>query len=113
MSIVKNYHNLLAITTLLTPCVSIIAVSELWTIIENEILFDISGYNFIFQSRIRKAGGGVGLFLSNSYNYILRDDLLSHDVDIVERIFIEIITNNIVIGCIYRPPNIDIPLFTD
>ena len=34
-SILKKYHNQLATTTLLTPCVSVIAVSELWTTIAN------------------------------------------------------------------------------
>ena len=68
--------------------ISVIAVGELWTSIENETLFDTSGCSYIVRSHMHKVGGGLRLELSNSYNYSLLDELLSNDVDRVESIFV-------------------------
>ena len=83
-NIVKSYINLLATINLLSPSMSVIALSELWTDINNEDLYNVPGFNSVIKSRVNKIGGGVGLYIAEGYDYILRDDLLSADVDIIE-----------------------------
>ena len=50
-------------------------------------------------------------FINNSFNYKLREDLCINVPDIIESIFIELVTNNVVIGCVYRPPGTDVAEF--
>ena len=57
-------------------------------------------------------GGGVGLYIAEGYDYILRDDLLAADVDIIETVFIELVPLSVVVGCVYRPPSSDVALCT-
>ena len=73
------------------------------------IFFNIPGYNFVVKSRLHTTGGGVDLFVSETYNFCLRDNLT--DI-VVESIFIKIVPDNIIIGCFYRMPGSDISLFT-
>ena len=49
------------------------------------------------------------MFVSETYNFRLRDDLTD---TVVESIFIEIVPDNIIIGCVYRIPGSDISLIT-
>ena len=53
-----------------------IGVSETWLTDNNHDLFNLPGYTFIEQHRIRKTGGGVGLFLKDHIKYNLREDLI-------------------------------------
>ena len=94
-----------------SPCIPIIAVSELWTCEDNESLYNIPGYNFVVRSRQGKLGGGVGLYISDKLRYTLRDELEAANTECVESVFIELEPNNFIIGCIYRPPNSDVAFF--
>ena len=49
-----------------------IGVSETWLTDNNHDLFNLYGYTFIEQHRIRKTGDGVGLFLKDHIEYNLR-----------------------------------------
>jgi hypothetical protein len=76
--------NLLA-TTKIKP--SVIAVSETWLNSNNQDIFQIDGFKFVSKSRMGlKTGGGVGLYISNDFNIVVRDDLSISD-DIIESIF--------------------------
>ena len=108
-SIVDNFNSLLSLINLLNHHISVIAVSELWTNRDNEHFFNIPGYNFVAKSRLHTTGSGVDLFVSETYNFRLRDDLTD---TVVESIFIKIVPDNIIIGCVYRKPGSDISLFT-
>lgn len=110
-SIVKNFDTMLTTVTIMKPQPPLIAVSEIWTTEDNEDLFNISGYKLIAKSRIHKRGGGVGIYVSLDYNYKLRDDLLCTDV-FADTVFIELIPDNVVIGCVYKPPDGDVTQFT-
>ena len=61
---------------------------------------------------VNKIGEGVGLYIAEGYDYILRGDLLSADVDIIETVFIELVPLSIVVGCVYRPPSSDVAICT-
>ncbi len=65
-----------------------------------------------------KTGGGVSLFLHDSYQFVNRDDLVTFESNFAESIFIEITScpslwgRNVIVGGICRPPNTDIDLFS-
>ena len=52
------------------------------------------------------------MFISYLLKYKLRDDLCIDSPDIIESIFVELDYNNIIIGCVYRPPGADVAVFT-
>ena len=72
------------------------------------------------EFRPNKRGGGVSLYLHNSLQYKLRDDLKVGDSPgTVNSIFVEICKNSIgskcdlIVGCVYRPPWVRLSTFND
>ena len=66
----------------------------------------LNGFTLWQQNRDCRCGGGVGIFVNSSLNCFVREDL-KLDSNILESLFLEISNNNarnILIGCIYRPP---------
>ena len=63
-------------------------------------------------------GGGGSMFIDNRINYIYRDDI-KLDLEFVDVLAIEIpkgelhTKNNLIIISLYRPPSIQVKLFTD
>ena len=89
---------------------SCILVTETW-LKENSVPPVLQNFNFVKQNRIGRSGGGVGIYLRSSLNYIIREDLKCNN-DVTETIFVEIKgenCKNILLGCIYRPPEGSIP----
>ena len=90
-----------------------IATTETWLNSNNHDTVCIPGYNFVSKSRPVKRGGGVGLFINEMYTFIIRDDLCRM-YDFIECIFVEIPQENkrnLLLGCVYRPPNSDVVAF--
>ena len=86
---------------------SIIGLTETWLSSDSNQPFALDGYDFIVNNRPNRAGGGVALYVSQSFEFIIRDDLNSMNNN-VESLFIEIIipgNKNIIVGIIYRPPS--------
>ena len=114
-SLNKHYDDIL---TLLENCsikLTVLGVTETWLSDSNQELYNISGYNFVTQSRVNKPGGGVGMYINENLNYLVRNDL-SNNLPHIESLFVEICytnASNILVGCIYRPPNTDVALFND
>ena len=57
--------------------------------------------------------GGVGIYLNNALVYSVREDL-SRMFTFIECIFVKIIqqpSKNIIVGCVYRPPDTDVAMF--
>jgi hypothetical protein len=53
------------------------------------------------MNRSTKIGGGVGIYIANQINYKIRSDLNLSDENIIESIFIELVTavgKNIIVG---------------
>jgi hypothetical protein len=48
--------------------ISVIAVTETWTTVDNENLVNIDGFAKLLNSDTAKKGGCVGLFLNNKCN---------------------------------------------
>ena len=95
----------------------IIAISETW-IKPYHINYTIPNYNLEQDFRLHKRGGGVCLYIHNVLQYKLRNDLkLGNDPEFVISVFVEIdkstihTKKNVIVGCIYRPPWVDVCSF--
>ena len=66
----------------------------------------LPGYIFISNGRMRKKGGGVGLYIKDSLNFHVCNDLTLMNEQIFESIFINIqfMKKEITCGTIYRSP---------
>ena len=102
-------------TLAMSDCeVSAICLQETWIKdSENNNLLQLNGYNFIGISSTCSLHGGVGIYLSKSYDYKILN--INDKNNIWDGLFIEItnannnLGKNLIIGNIYRPPreNID------
>jgi len=114
-SLSKNISNLTTELSLLANKPSIIAVSETWATSDNDN-FPIEGYSCVMKSRKNKVGGGVALYIQNKIElkYKIRSDLnIDH---ISDSLFIQVTNDklkNIIIGVIYKPPDVDVQKFTE
>ena len=76
---------------------------------------NLPGYQFCYNST-NSTHGGTGFYISNNLSFQKRDDLIiSKDFEL-ESTFIEINlqkNDNIIIGCIYRHPNMSITEFNE
>ena len=77
-----------------------------------------SGYTFSEQHRIRKTGGGIGLFLKDRLRVQSKRGF-NIFFDIMEALFVEIpssvfrMDKNVIICILYRPPGTDLNEFND
>ncbi len=65
-------------------------MSETWLSDDTHDLVNLPGYNFISNQRLNKTGGGVGLYLSDHFQYKLIHDCIISDPEIIESLFVEI-----------------------
>ena len=92
-----------------------IGISEMWLTDCTAELVNITGYNFVSNHRKSKTGGG-GIYLQNDLQYKLLNECKLSDSETTESIFVEITVpfgKNIIVGCVYRPPNQNTALFLD
>ena len=85
--------------------IAFILICETYLIERNHDLYHLPGYNFISRHRKQTKCGGVGMYISDKYNYIIRDDLSLFDEHSFESVFVEVLINNavnIIVGEIYR-----------
>jgi hypothetical protein len=100
------------LVTLSKPLTAI-ALTETWLTSVNQDTYSLRGYNFISQPRIDKPGGGIGIYVTTDFSYKIRSDLC-RNLSYIECLCIEIPQKgkaNVLLGCIYRPPNTDLTLF--
>ena len=107
-SIVNKFESFKQLINSLTTPFQLIGLTETWLNDTNKDLFKLKNYDFVNMNRSTKIGGGVGIYIANQINYKIRSDLNLSDENIIESIFIELVTavgKNIIVGVIYRPPN--------
>jgi hypothetical protein len=96
----------------------IIGLCETWLSEANTDLYHLPNYNHIHKPRKGK-GGGVSLFVHESINFTVRDDLCSSMSVTAESVFMEIDKDvfktkaNIIVGEIYKPPNTSVMDFAE
>ena len=79
---------------------------------KNHDLFNISGYTFISRHRKRYRQGGVGIYIKNNINFVVRDDLSIFLEKPFETLFLEVSSSKgkpIIIGEVYRVPSSSSP----
>ena len=106
-SLQRNVNSLSILLTCLNIKFSLIGVSETW-LNDYSHSVDIDGFNFIYNHRSNRTGGGVGLYIWDNLDCNFRPDLSFDDIDVAESLFIDISRphgKNIIGGVIYRPPN--------
>ena len=115
-SIVNKFESFKQLINSLTTPFQLIGLTETWLNDTNKDLFKLKNYDFVNMNRSTKIGGGVRIYIPNQMNYKIRSDLNLSDENIIESIFIELVTvvgKNIIVGLrvIYRPPNSKFDLF--
>ena len=117
-SLSKNIDHLKLLLHSLNHNFSVIALSETWlhsTSCMTEL--NIPGYNLITKNREDRVGGGVALYISTDFQYVIRSDLSNISDNSFEYIFAEITTlcnlKNIIIGVIYKAPDAQFENFID
>ena len=108
-SLNKNFNSLLFLLNQLKLYIPAIAVSEIWTTHETENLFNIPGYNMVCKSREQGTGGGVALYIADDIEFCSRNDLCSSEIP--ESVFVELTKCDIILGCVYKPPNANVDCF--
>ena len=114
----ESFYNL--ICDLHTPSFSydVIGISEIYKC-NGDTRLSLDGYHKLI-SRCRWEGtrDGVGLFIKDTLNYTIREDISVFIPNVCETLFIEIINNgrNVIVGVLYRPnsePLADIDIFSN
>jgi exonuclease III len=83
-------------------------LTETWVIDDNVNNFGLEGFKYIGVNRSNKKVCGVGIYVNEKVKHKLRNDININLENLIESIFIEIITStgkNVIVGVIYRPPN--------
>ena len=106
----KNFAKLQLFLKTLSFQPTVIAINETY-LRDNESgpHCSLDGYVFVSNCRKNHKGGGVGIYVKDTLNFKLREDLTIMDEKIFESLFIEIKCANktVVYGTIYRSPNPD------
>src|SRR5271165_4963104 len=111
----KNYDSIENLIDIIVYQLTAICVTESWVSANAATIYNFPNYTFFSNPRTLKSSGGLGIFVHDESNSFLRQDLclmLPH----IETIFIEVVyanAQNILVGCIYRPPNSDSTLFNN
>ena len=114
-----NFKGLLCDMSTSTFSFDIIGLTEIHTVVPN-INYNLSGYHspkFKPRQANDDGKGGVGIYVKETINFKMRDDLSIFIPHIIETIFIEMTIDhkNMVCGVIYRPntlPKADLDIFT-
>ena len=77
----------------------------------------MSVQNYVIeQTPIESTAGGALLYINKKYSYKTRPDLVIYEPKKLESIFVEVVLpkkSNLIVGCIYKHPCIDICTFND
>ena len=112
----KNLRDFMCSISNLNIKFSFIVLSEIWGDSNDAMLNVIQGYSHIYDVRESRNGGGVSIYVVDCINYKKRLDL-KLDKSYFESYFIEIDKNvfklksNVIIGALYKPPNVSIDIF--
>ena len=83
----------------------IICIQEIFSIIDQD-LYKLENYNFVFSSRKKGKGGGVGIYIHKKHRFTVIDDLSYFEENLFESLTLKVITEqkkSNIISCVYRP----------
>ena len=104
-----NYHNIIDYLKLFTQHFNIILISETWFSEEKGMNFEMEGYELLYMNRRNKMGGGVAIYVDNSYTFKIIESMSTAVDNVFESLAIEIsrAKRNIIVACIYRAQGSD------
>ena len=108
-----HYLELQAFLSTLNFHFSFICISETWFTRDNFSLHPMNGYNYVNVYRDDRSGGGVAIYISEDVPYTERKEFYRCNGHI-ECLFIEVdkavfsLSKNVIIGCVYRPPDTNV-----
>lgn len=95
---------------------NVIAISETWLTADKVTNIELDGYEITCMNRKCKKGGGVALYVENSFMYGVVDSMTVSIDNILACLTIEICMEkmkNIVVSCVYRTPESNIEMFSN
>jgi len=105
----KNFDKLIPTLHTSGTTFDILALSETWLKPLNAECYGMEGYTHEFMTRNNRPGGGVSLYITDTWNYKIREDF-SIITNEYEMLWIELdkdstnSNSNIILGVIYRIP---------
>ena len=116
-SLNKNFEEREYLLKAANKTFDVIAVSESRIPKDTDLSKNINIYNYSVEfTPTESHAGGTLLYINNKLSYKLRQDLCISKSSELESTFIEIINSkktNIIIGCIYRHPTVNLNEFSD
>lgn len=97
-------------------CLDIFAITETWiTDYDTAVIREMTpvSHTFVHSARQNRRGGGVGLFLTNSFKKTKRCNVVNCDTFELLQVECEIDGNKITLVVVYRPPNTSVSRFID
>ena len=113
-SLLNSFDDITSCLNSLNFVFDIIAVSETWLRF-NSPLIHMPNYSFVCNNRKYSRGGGVGMYVHESFTFSERKDLILSETS-CDSLFIELEQcsgKNIIVGTLYRAPSLDMNSFID
>ena len=117
-SLNENFHRLQLLLHNLSESsldLDFILLCETFLNDNNFMMFNLPGYSKVERHRTKSRGGGVSIYLKNSHDFKIRDDLSIYEEGIFESLFVEVTLDKkqVLVGEIYKPPNTDVKYFNE
>jgi len=110
----EHFNELMHFLTEVEHEFDIIAITETWVNYIADIDFlQIPGYSSEFYMREGKTGGGVALYIRNCFNYKTKQITIDQSESLWVEMHLEKKSRPILVGVIYRPPNLDVIEFSE
>ena len=116
-SLSKHLSDLSALSTLLEHSFDIMGITEIRLNSSSSGNIDLPNYSFL-HTPSETSVGGAGIYISKKLTFVPRTDFstLLYSSGSLESVFCELKLKNkknIIVGCIYRHPSMDIDVFND
>ena len=115
-SLIKNYYNIDNYLNMLSHRFSVIIISESWLKECHIGNYNIQNYTSVNTIRKNKRGGGVSIYIDDSLEFKIIDNLSNTMDNFLDILTIKICSNNskdIILSGIYGSPTTEISKFTD
>ena len=117
-SLVKHFDEVDALLHNTTSKFSFLCIAETCITRENHLVYEYPDYSVVHNYRVHKRGGDVSIYITHKISFTVLD-ALTYSTNHIESVFIRVdkkeVHNNkdLIIGCIYRPPDGDTRTFME
>ena len=83
----------------------LICITEIWLSEQNSCeMFELDGYHPLLVASRKKRGGGVGLYVKETFCYRVEKKLTTNNLHIIS-VSVQLKKSKLLISCVYIPPN--------